>query len=146
MHRTYIPSLGQSPNWPAAMWQANHASSAKFLRSAGPHYWPGHRGLSPLTGPLWWPMGLSLGHSRQVSCTPQQQPRPAGQSQSVYTLSCSLGLQAHGPLGGRIAPTPLWFFARVDTQLLQSINDTRVQIFDCTLHTTTTTTITYHTS
>ncbi|KAH6573272.1 hypothetical protein BASA62_003035 [Batrachochytrium salamandrivorans] len=26
---------------------------------AGPQYWPGHRGLSPLTGPLWWPMGLS---------------------------------------------------------------------------------------
>ncbi|KAH9263373.1 hypothetical protein BASA83_013236 [Batrachochytrium salamandrivorans] len=25
---------------------------------AGPQYWPGHRSLSPLTGPLWWPMGL----------------------------------------------------------------------------------------
>ncbi|KAH6563932.1 hypothetical protein BASA60_010520 [Batrachochytrium salamandrivorans] len=37
---------------------------------------------------------------------------------------------------------PTVFFARVDTQLLQSINDTRVQIFDCTLHTTTTTTAT----
>ncbi|KAH6587845.1 hypothetical protein BASA50_011036 [Batrachochytrium salamandrivorans] len=35
---------------------------------------------------------------------------------------------------------PTVFFARVDTQLLQAINDTRVQIFDCTLHTTTTTT------
>ncbi|KAH6597037.1 hypothetical protein BASA50_004795 [Batrachochytrium salamandrivorans] len=34
---------------------------------------------------------------------------------------------------------PTVFFARVDTQLLQAINDTRVQIFDCTLHTTTTT-------
>ncbi|KAH6595620.1 hypothetical protein BASA50_005701 [Batrachochytrium salamandrivorans] len=34
---------------------------------------------------------------------------------------------------------PNVFFARVDTQLLQSINDMRVQMFDCTLHTTTTT-------
>ncbi|KAH9264338.1 hypothetical protein BASA83_012164 [Batrachochytrium salamandrivorans] len=25
---------------------------------AGPQYWPGHRSLSPRTGPLWWPMGL----------------------------------------------------------------------------------------
>ncbi|KAH6575057.1 hypothetical protein BASA62_002147 [Batrachochytrium salamandrivorans] len=39
--------------------QANHASSAKIFALAGPQYWPGHRGLSPLTGPLWWPMGLS---------------------------------------------------------------------------------------
>ncbi|KAH6574816.1 hypothetical protein BASA60_005285 [Batrachochytrium salamandrivorans] len=37
---------------------------------------------------------------------------------------------------------PTVFFARVDTQLLQIINDTRVQIFDCTLHTTTTATTT----
>ncbi|KAH6562590.1 hypothetical protein BASA61_007860 [Batrachochytrium salamandrivorans] len=37
---------------------------------------------------------------------------------------------------------PTVFFARVDTQLLQSINDTRVQFFDCTLHTTTTATTT----
>ncbi|KAH6583379.1 hypothetical protein BASA61_007996 [Batrachochytrium salamandrivorans] len=37
---------------------------------------------------------------------------------------------------------PTVFFARVDTQLLQAINDTRVQFFDCTLHTTTTTTTT----
>ncbi|KAH6595439.1 hypothetical protein BASA61_003813 [Batrachochytrium salamandrivorans] len=37
---------------------------------------------------------------------------------------------------------PTVFFARVDTQLLQAINDTRVQISDCTLHTTTTTTTT----
>ncbi|KAH9262807.1 hypothetical protein BASA83_013738 [Batrachochytrium salamandrivorans] len=39
--------------------QANHASSAKFLRSPALSTGPGHRGLSPLTGPLWWPMGLS---------------------------------------------------------------------------------------
>ncbi|KAH9262583.1 hypothetical protein BASA83_013767 [Batrachochytrium salamandrivorans] len=37
---------------------------------------------------------------------------------------------------------PTVFFARVDTQLLQAINDTRVQISDCTLHTTTTATTT----
>ncbi|KAH6590117.1 hypothetical protein BASA50_009603 [Batrachochytrium salamandrivorans] len=37
---------------------------------------------------------------------------------------------------------PTVFFARVDTQLLQAINDTRVPISDCTLHTTTTTTTT----
>ncbi|KAH9270988.1 hypothetical protein BASA83_006738 [Batrachochytrium salamandrivorans] len=29
-----------------------HASSAKNFALAGPQYWPGHRGLSPLTGPL----------------------------------------------------------------------------------------------
>ncbi|KAH9271234.1 hypothetical protein BASA83_006556 [Batrachochytrium salamandrivorans] len=37
---------------------------------------------------------------------------------------------------------PTVFFARVNTQLLQAINDTRVQISDCTLHTATTTTTT----
>ncbi|KAH9268706.1 hypothetical protein BASA83_009189 [Batrachochytrium salamandrivorans] len=119
--------------------QANHASSAKFLRS--PALSTG-QAIGPLSS--HWPAvvayGTILGHSRQVSYTPQQKPYQLG-SPSLYTLSCSLGLQAHGPLGGRLHP-PHCVFSRVDTQLLQAINDTRVQIFDCTLHTTTTTTTT----
>ncbi|KAH9266319.1 hypothetical protein BASA83_010703 [Batrachochytrium salamandrivorans] len=34
---------------------------------------------------------------------PTATARPAGQSQPVYTLSCSLGLQAHGPLGDTLS-------------------------------------------
>ncbi|KAH6563521.1 hypothetical protein BASA62_008484 [Batrachochytrium salamandrivorans] len=39
--------------------QANHASSAKFLRSPALSTGQAIGSLSPLTGPLWWPMGLS---------------------------------------------------------------------------------------
>ncbi|KAH9262591.1 hypothetical protein BASA83_013775 [Batrachochytrium salamandrivorans] len=77
--------------------QANHASSAKFLRSPA----------------------LSTGQA----------------------IGASLPSLTHGPLGGGLFP-PHCVFARVDTQLLQAINDTRVQISDCTLHTTTTATTT----
>ncbi|KAH9245777.1 hypothetical protein BASA81_016714 [Batrachochytrium salamandrivorans] len=120
--------------------QANHASSAKFLRS--PALSTGQAiGASLLSlarcGGLWdYPRALKAGLLHPTATNPDQLGSP-----SVYTLSCSLGLQTHGPLGGRLHP-PHCVFARVDTQLLQAINDTRVQIFDCTLHTTTTATTT----
>ncbi|KAH9268957.1 hypothetical protein BASA83_008958 [Batrachochytrium salamandrivorans] len=79
--------------------QANHASSAKFLRS--PALSTGQAiGASLLAlarcGGLWdYPRALKAG-----SLTPHSnRPRPAGQSQPAYTLSLSLELQAHGPLG-----------------------------------------------
>ncbi|KAH6585289.1 hypothetical protein BASA61_006931 [Batrachochytrium salamandrivorans] len=90
--------------------QANHASSAKFLRSPA----------------------LSTGQAIGVSLL--SLARCGGLWDYPRALKA-----AHGPLGGGLHP-PHCVFARVDTQLLQSINDTRVQIFDCTLHTTTTTT------
>ncbi|KAH9263235.1 hypothetical protein BASA83_013400 [Batrachochytrium salamandrivorans] len=47
-------------------------------------------------GGLWdYPRALKAGLLHPTATD----PRPAGQSQPVYTLSCSLGLQAHGPLG-----------------------------------------------
>ncbi|KAH9263443.1 hypothetical protein BASA83_013169 [Batrachochytrium salamandrivorans] len=90
--------------------QANHASSAKILRS--PALSTGQAiGASLLSlahcGGLWdYPRALKAGLLTPYS----NRPRPAGQSQPVYTLSCSLGLQAHGPLGGRLFTTPLCFW------------------------------------
>ncbi|KAH9263157.1 hypothetical protein BASA83_013506 [Batrachochytrium salamandrivorans] len=58
MHSSVHSKSGASPNWPAAMCRQPRVK-CKIFALAGPQYWPGHRGLSPLTGPLWWPMGLS---------------------------------------------------------------------------------------
>ncbi|KAH9266320.1 hypothetical protein BASA84_001170 [Batrachochytrium salamandrivorans] len=80
--------------------QANHASSAKFLRS--PALSTGQAiGASLLSlarcGGLWdYPRALKAG---LLHPTATNLYLPAGQSQPMYTLSCSLGLQAHGPLG-----------------------------------------------
>ncbi|KAH6567118.1 hypothetical protein BASA62_006296 [Batrachochytrium salamandrivorans] len=119
--------------------QANHASSAKFLRS--PALSTGQAiGVSLLSlarcGGLWdYPRALKAGLCTLQQQTPTSWAVPVGVYSVMLTWTAS-----PWPTWWWIAPTPLWFFARVDTQLLQSINDTRVQIFDCTLHTTTTTT------
>ncbi|KAH9266725.1 hypothetical protein BASA83_010403 [Batrachochytrium salamandrivorans] len=136
--RTYIPSLGQVQIG-LQLCAGEPRVKCQNFALAGPQYWPGHRGLSPLTGRyggLW----TILGHSGQVSCTYSNRPRPAGQSQPVHTLPLSLDCR---PMAHLVVDcTHPLFFACVDTQLLKAINDTRVQIFDCTLHTTTTTTTT----
>ncbi|KAH9270608.1 hypothetical protein BASA83_007201 [Batrachochytrium salamandrivorans] len=122
--------------------QANHASSAKIFALAGPQYWPGHRSLSPLTGPLWWSYGTTLGQLKAdllhpTATNPDQLGSPSRCILCHAHLDCK-------PMAHLVVDCthPTVFFARVDTQLLQAINDTRVQIFDCTLHTPTTTTTT----
>ncbi|KAH6570902.1 hypothetical protein BASA60_007509 [Batrachochytrium salamandrivorans] len=130
--------------------QANHASSANFLRS--PALSAGQAiGASLLSlarcGGLWdYPRALKAGLLHPTATNPNQLGSPSRCILCHAHLDCK-------PMTHLVVDCthPTVFFARVDTQLLQAINDTRVQIFDCTLHTTTTTTtITlpphYHTS
>ncbi|KAH9266468.1 hypothetical protein BASA83_010586 [Batrachochytrium salamandrivorans] len=135
MHsRTYIPSLGQVQIG-LQLCAGEPRVKCKIFALAGPQYWPGHRGLSS-----HWPAvvayGTILGHSRQVSYTHSNNPDQLG-SPSLCIL-CHAHLDCK-PMAHLVVDCthPTVFFARVDTQLLQAINDTRVQIFDCTLHTTT---------
>ncbi|KAH9249970.1 hypothetical protein BASA81_012277 [Batrachochytrium salamandrivorans] len=108
---------------------------------AGPQYWPGHRGLSPLTGRyggLWdYPRALRAGLLHPTATDPDQLGSPS------LCILCHSHLDCR-PMAHLVVDCthPTVFFACVDTQLLKAINDTRVQIFDCTLHTTTTTTTT----
>ncbi|KAH6587335.1 hypothetical protein BASA50_001264 [Batrachochytrium salamandrivorans] len=119
--------------------QANHASSAKFLRS--PALSTGQAiGASLLSlarcGGLWdYPRALKAGLLHPTATDPDQLGSPSRCILCHAHLDCK-------PMAHLVVDCtqPTVFFARVDTQLLQSINDTRVQIFDCTLHTTTTTT------
>ncbi|KAH9254687.1 hypothetical protein BASA81_007237 [Batrachochytrium salamandrivorans] len=119
--------------------QANHASSAKILRS--PALSTGQAiGVSLLSlarcGGLWdYPRALKAGLLHPTATDPDQLGSPSRCILCHAHLDCK-------PMAHLVVDCthPTVFFARVDTQLLQSINDTRVQIFDCTLHTTTTTT------
>ncbi|KAH6576432.1 hypothetical protein BASA60_004543 [Batrachochytrium salamandrivorans] len=119
--------------------QANHASSAKFLRS--PALSTGQAiGASLLSlarcGGLWdYPRALKAGLLHPTATNPDQLGSPSRCILCHSHLDCK-------PMAHLVVDCthPTVFFARVDTQLLQAINDTRVQIFDCTLHTTTTTT------
>ncbi|KAH6571971.1 hypothetical protein BASA62_003627 [Batrachochytrium salamandrivorans] len=119
--------------------QANHASSAKFLRS--PALSTGQAiGVSLLSlarcGGLWdYPRALKAGLLHPTATDPDQLGSPSRCILCHAHLDCK-------PMAHLVVDCthPTVVFARVDTQLLQSINDTRVQIFDCTLHTTTTTT------
>ncbi|KAH6601467.1 hypothetical protein BASA61_001950 [Batrachochytrium salamandrivorans] len=121
--------------------QANHASSAKFLRS--PALSTGQAiGASLLSlarcGGLWdYPRALKAGLLHPTATDPDQLGSPSRCILCHAHLDCK-------PMAHLVVDCthPTVFFARVDTQLLQAINDTRVQIFDCTLHTTTTTTTT----
>ncbi|KAH9246338.1 hypothetical protein BASA81_016137 [Batrachochytrium salamandrivorans] len=121
--------------------QANHASSAKFLRS--PALSTGQAiGASLLSlarcGGLWdYPRALKAGLLHPTATNPDQLGSPS------LCILCHSHLECK-PMAHLVVDCthPTVFFARVDTQLLQAINDTRVQIFDCTLHTTTTTTTT----
>ncbi|KAH6595436.1 hypothetical protein BASA50_005848 [Batrachochytrium salamandrivorans] len=123
--------------------QANHASSAKFLRS--PALSTGQAiGASLLSlarcGGLWdYPRALKAGLLHPTATDPDQLGSPSRCILCHAHLDCK-------PMAHLVVDCthPTVFFARVDTQLLQAINDTRVQIFDCTLHTTTTTTTTPH--
>ncbi|KAH6599311.1 hypothetical protein BASA50_003118 [Batrachochytrium salamandrivorans] len=124
--------------------QANHASSANFLRS--PALSAGQAiGASLLSlarcGGLWdYPRALKAGLLHPTATNPNQLGSPSRCILCHAHLDCK-------PMTHLVVDCthPTVFFARVDTQLLQAINDTRVQIFDCTLHTTTTTTtITTH--
>ncbi|KAH9273909.1 hypothetical protein BASA83_003905 [Batrachochytrium salamandrivorans] len=119
--------------------QANHASSAKFLRS--PVLSTGQAiGASLLSlarcGGLWdYPRALKAGLLHPTATDLYQLGSPS------LCILCHSHLDCK-PMAHLVVDCshPTVFFARVDTQLLQSINDTRVQISDCTLHTTTTTT------
>ncbi|KAH6597341.1 hypothetical protein BASA50_004481 [Batrachochytrium salamandrivorans] len=121
--------------------QANHASSAKFLRS--PALSTGQAiGASLLSlarcGGLWdYPRALKAGLLHPTATDPDQMGSPSRCILCHSHLDCK-------PMAHLVVDCthPTVFFSRVDTQLLQAINDTRVQIFDCTLHTTTTTTTT----
>ncbi|KAH6591515.1 hypothetical protein BASA50_008691 [Batrachochytrium salamandrivorans] len=121
--------------------QANHASSAKFLRS--PALSTGQAiGASLLSlarcGGLWdYPRALKAGLLHPTATDPDQLGSPSRCILCHSHLDCK-------PMAHLVVDCthPTVFFARVDTQLLQAINDTRVQISDCTLHTTTTTTTT----
>ncbi|KAH6595992.1 hypothetical protein BASA50_005465 [Batrachochytrium salamandrivorans] len=121
--------------------QANHASSAKFLRS--PALSTGQAiGASLLSlarcGGLWdYPRALKAGILHPTATNLYQLGSPS------LCILCHAHLDCK-PMAHLVVDCthPTVFFARVDTQLLQSINDTRVQIFDFTLHTTTTTTTT----
>ncbi|KAH6574746.1 hypothetical protein BASA60_005329 [Batrachochytrium salamandrivorans] len=121
--------------------QASHASSAKFLRS--PALSTGQAiGASILSlarcGGLWdYPRALKAGLLNPTATDPDQLGSPS------RCILCHAHLDCKSMANLVVDCThPTVFFARVDTQLLQSINDTRLQIFDCTLHTTTTTTTT----
>ncbi|KAH9270665.1 hypothetical protein BASA83_007274 [Batrachochytrium salamandrivorans] len=121
--------------------QANHASSAKFLRS--PALSTGQAiGASLLSlarcGGLWdYPRALKAGLLHPTATDLDQLGSPSRCILCHAHLDCK-------PMAHLVVDcTHLTvFFARVDTQLLQAINDTRVQIFDCTLHTTTAATTT----
>ncbi|KAH6568149.1 hypothetical protein BASA60_008763 [Batrachochytrium salamandrivorans] len=121
--------------------QANHASSAKFLRS--PALSTGQAIEASLLslarcGGLWdYPRALKAGLLHPTATNPDQLGSPS------LCILCHSHLECK-PMAHLVVDCthPTVFFARVDTQLLQAINDTRVQIFDCTLHTTTTTTTT----
>ncbi|KAH9251777.1 hypothetical protein BASA81_010345 [Batrachochytrium salamandrivorans] len=121
--------------------QANHASSAKFLRS--PALSTGQAiGASLLSlarcGGLWdYPRALKAGLLHPTATNLYQLGSPS------LCILCHAHLDCK-PMAHLVVDCthPTVVFARVDTQLLQAINDTRVQIFDCTLHTTTTTTTT----
>ncbi|KAH9269880.1 hypothetical protein BASA83_008029 [Batrachochytrium salamandrivorans] len=121
--------------------QGNHASSAKFLRS--PTLSTGQAiGVSLLSlarcGGLWdYPRALKAGLLHPTATDPDQLGSPSRCILCHAHLDCK-------PMAHLVVDCthPTVFFARVDTQLLQAINDTRVQIFDCTLHTTTTATTT----
>ncbi|KAH9244610.1 hypothetical protein BASA81_017977 [Batrachochytrium salamandrivorans] len=119
--------------------QANHASSANFLRS--PALSTGQAiGASLLSlaccGGLWdYPRALKADLLHPTATDPDQLGSPSLCILCHSHLDCKL--MAHLVVD---CTHPTVFFARVDTQLLQAINDTRVQIFDFTLHTTTTTT------
>ncbi|KAH9274014.1 hypothetical protein BASA83_003649 [Batrachochytrium salamandrivorans] len=121
--------------------QANHASSAKFLRS--PALSAGQAiGASLLSlarcGGLWdYPRALKAGLLHPTATDPDQLGSPSRCILCHSQLDCK-------PMAHLVVDCthPTVVFARVDTQLLQIINDTRVQIFDCTLHTTTTATTT----
>ncbi|KAH9245474.1 hypothetical protein BASA81_017043 [Batrachochytrium salamandrivorans] len=114
--------------------QANHASSAKFLRS--PALSTGQAiGASLLSlarcGGLWdYPRALKAGLLHPTATDPDQLGSPR------LCILCHSHLDCK-PMAHLVVDCthPTVFFARVDTQLLQAINDTRVQIFDCTLHT-----------
>ncbi|KAH9269224.1 hypothetical protein BASA83_008716 [Batrachochytrium salamandrivorans] len=119
--------------------QANHASSAKFLRS--PALSTGQAiGASLLSlsrcGGLWdYPRALKADLLHPTATNPDQLGSPS------RCILCHAHLECK-PMAHLVVDCthPTVVFARVDTQLLQAINDTRVQIFDFTLHTTTTTT------
>ncbi|KAH6568304.1 hypothetical protein BASA60_008715 [Batrachochytrium salamandrivorans] len=121
--------------------QANHASSAKFLRS--PALSTGQAigaSLPSLVrcGGLWdYPRALKAGLLHPIETDPNQLGSPS------LCILCHSQLDCR-PMAHLVVDCshPTVFFARVDTQLLQAINDTRVQISDCTLHTTTTATTT----
>ncbi|KAH9256197.1 hypothetical protein BASA81_005700 [Batrachochytrium salamandrivorans] len=121
--------------------QANHASSAKFLRSpalsTGQAIGASLLSLARCDG-LWdYPRALKAGLLHPTATDPDQLGSPS------RCILCHSHLECR-PMAHLVVDCshPTVFFARVDTQLLQAINDTRVQIFDCTLHTTTTTTTT----
>ncbi|KAH6573880.1 hypothetical protein BASA60_005830 [Batrachochytrium salamandrivorans] len=119
--------------------QANRASSVKFLRS--PALSTGQAiGVSLLSlarcGGLWdYPRALKADLLHPTATDPDQLGSPS------LCILCHSHLDCK-PMAHLVVDCshPTVFFARVDTQLLQAINDTRVQIFDFTLHTTTTTT------
>ncbi|KAH9267284.1 hypothetical protein BASA83_010017 [Batrachochytrium salamandrivorans] len=108
--------------------QANHASSAKFLRS--PALSTGQAiGASLLSlarcGGLWdYPRALKAGLLHPTATDPDQLGSPSRCILCHAHLDCK-------PMAHLVVDCtqPTVFFARVDTQLLQSINDTRVQIF-----------------
>ncbi|KAH9269245.1 hypothetical protein BASA83_008737 [Batrachochytrium salamandrivorans] len=114
--------------------QANHASSANFLRS--PALSTGQAiGASLLSlarcGGLWdYPRALNADLLHPTATDPDQLGSPS------LCILCHSHLDCK-PMAHLVVDCthPTVFFARVDTQLLQAINDTRVQIFDCTLHT-----------
>ncbi|KAH6566674.1 hypothetical protein BASA60_009371 [Batrachochytrium salamandrivorans] len=119
--------------------QANHASSAKFLRS--PALSTGQAiGASLLAlarcGGLWdYPRALKAGLLHPTATNPNQLGSPSRCILCHAHLDCK-------PMAHLVVDCthPTVFFARVDTQLQQAINDTCVQISHCTLHTTTTAT------
>ncbi|KAH6589131.1 hypothetical protein BASA61_005732 [Batrachochytrium salamandrivorans] len=132
-------AIKKSSNWPAAMCRRTTRQVPKFLRS--PALSTGQAiGVSLLSlarcGGLWdYPRALKAGLLHPTATNPDQLGSPS------RCILCHSHLDCR-PMAHLVVDCthPTVFFARVDTQLLQTINDTRVQIFDCTLHTTTTTT------
>ncbi|KAH6575959.1 hypothetical protein BASA60_004729 [Batrachochytrium salamandrivorans] len=141
MHSNVHSKSGGKSKLACSYVQANHASSAKFLRS--PALSTGQViGASLLSlarcGGLWdYPRALKAGLLHPTATDPDQLGSPS------LCILCHSHLECK-PMAHLVVDCthPTVFFARVDTQLLQTINDTRVQIFDCTLHTATTTTTT----
>ncbi|KAH6565200.1 hypothetical protein BASA62_007434 [Batrachochytrium salamandrivorans] len=132
-HRTYIPSLGQVQIG-LQLCAGEPRVKCKNFALAGPQYCQAIGVSSSSHWPAVVAYGTILGHSRQVSYTLPQQT-PTSWAVPSRCILCHAHLDCK-PMAHLVVDCthPTVFFARVDTQLLQSINDTRVQflIAHCT--------------